>query len=329
MKVIGMLCIVWGHFSPHYSSNFLYAFNVPLFFFISGSLTTSKWGRDKLFNSLIVPYFILSVILIVYNYIPPLISGAYNMSDIGHSILAVILGEHRAVIESIPKLVYRPGCGTLWFVYVLALIKLLFNPGHKKLLFSSLPLSLVLAYISPIIKPTGDYAIFTLPLAWFYFTSGFLIMQSEQFQRFHSKLNKYLNTNKMHIVFVVLSIIVLSCILYLIGDANGMVKFFKAEYGNNLLLMIIGSFIGISIIYLLAISLDVFGLKSRMLTMASNGTILILAFHIQVIYILYRTILTGHDDIITLFLSVLIMFAFLPFIWAVFRYFPIMAGKRK
>ena len=44
MKVIGMLFIVWGHFTPDLMKNFIYAFNVPLFFFISGGLTKAKCG---------------------------------------------------------------------------------------------------------------------------------------------------------------------------------------------------------------------------------------------------------------------------------------------
>lgn len=329
MKVIGMLFIVWGHFFPTYSSNWIYAFNVPLFFCISGCLTNVKMGGAKLFNSLIIPYFIMSIILIPYNYLVSILSGHPNWSDIGRTTLAFILGEQRAVVESTPDIVYRPGCGTLWFVYVLALIKLLFNPTHKKLLVLSLPLSLVLAYISPIIKPIGDYAVFTLPLAWFFFTVGYLVMHSEIFHGFHNKAKEYIKTSKLHLTFVLISVLILTVLLYEIGEANGMVKFYRSEYGNNLALMIVGSFIGTCIIYLIALIMETLELKGRLLAMTSNGTLLILAFHTQVIYILYRTFLAGRSDVITFLLSVLIMAAFLPVIWAVFKYFPIMVGKRK
>lgn len=44
MKVLGMLFIVWGHFTPNIMHNFIYAFNVPLFFCISGALTNVPSG---------------------------------------------------------------------------------------------------------------------------------------------------------------------------------------------------------------------------------------------------------------------------------------------
>lgn len=44
MKVVGMLFIVWGHFTPNIMHNFIYAFNVPLFFCISGALTNAPIG---------------------------------------------------------------------------------------------------------------------------------------------------------------------------------------------------------------------------------------------------------------------------------------------
>lgn len=38
MKVIGMFLIIWGHLFPKHSYDFIYSFNVPLFFCISGFL---------------------------------------------------------------------------------------------------------------------------------------------------------------------------------------------------------------------------------------------------------------------------------------------------
>lgn len=38
MKVIGMFLIIWGHLFPKHSCDFIYSFNVPLFFCISGFL---------------------------------------------------------------------------------------------------------------------------------------------------------------------------------------------------------------------------------------------------------------------------------------------------
>lgn len=50
MKAVGMLTIVWGHCFPEGGvSEFLYAFNVPLFFIISGgSMVILEFHREFL-----------------------------------------------------------------------------------------------------------------------------------------------------------------------------------------------------------------------------------------------------------------------------------------
>lgn len=57
MKVLGMLFIVWGHFTPNIMHNFIYAFNVPLFFCISGALTNVPSGGGKIVAKFIVTIY--------------------------------------------------------------------------------------------------------------------------------------------------------------------------------------------------------------------------------------------------------------------------------
>lgn len=56
MKVIGMFLIIWGHLFPKHSCDFIYSFNVPLFFCISGFLeggaAKTKTSYGSLFNYL-------------------------------------------------------------------------------------------------------------------------------------------------------------------------------------------------------------------------------------------------------------------------------------
>lgn len=56
MKVIGMFLIIWGHLFPKHSYDFIYSFNVPLFFCISGFLgggaAKIKTSYGSLFNYL-------------------------------------------------------------------------------------------------------------------------------------------------------------------------------------------------------------------------------------------------------------------------------------
>lgn len=57
MKVLGMLFIVWGHFTPNIMHNFIYAFNVPLFFCISGALTNVPSGGGEIVAKFIVTIY--------------------------------------------------------------------------------------------------------------------------------------------------------------------------------------------------------------------------------------------------------------------------------
>lgn len=64
LKVMAMFFIVWGHCFPKTMSDFIYLFNVPLFFILSGFLThrpdSSKALGKKLWLTLIVPYLLLA-----------------------------------------------------------------------------------------------------------------------------------------------------------------------------------------------------------------------------------------------------------------------------
>ena len=329
MKVIGMLFIIWGHFTPNFLTNYIYTFNVPLFFFISGGLTNDKTGGKKIFHNLLIPYAIIAITLILYSYIKPIVTMNVNLSDIGRTTLAFVTGEQRVIVSTCPQVKYLPGCGTLWFVYALAIIKLLFRTTNMAFLFISLPVSLFLAYLIPSIKPIGNYAIFTVPLAWFFFVLGYIIMHSVKFKCFHDKIKIRLKENISTICVFVVLVILLSVLLYFIGEYNGQVKFFKAEWGNSMMLMLFGSFIGIVCMYLISVMLELFFAKTKHLIMISNGTIIILAYHIQIIYLMYRTFLNGRNDILTFILSVIIMFLFIPIIGFVMKYIPVMIGKRK
>lgn len=68
-KAFGMLLIVWGHIRlGDWSNAFVYAFHIPLFFFLSGMVFSKKRYPDfksfllKRVNSLIKPYIVFSVL---------------------------------------------------------------------------------------------------------------------------------------------------------------------------------------------------------------------------------------------------------------------------
>lgn len=120
VKVLGMVLIVWGHCSPSHLSAFAYAFDVPLFFWVSGFLTKNKvlpW-RDfarKTFLTLVVPIVLVCLIALLLS----ALLGRSQWTDLHMSLLLVLSGFH--------SWNGLPGCGAMWFVYSLMIIRVIHN----------------------------------------------------------------------------------------------------------------------------------------------------------------------------------------------------------
>ena len=76
------------------------------------------------------------------------------------------------------------------------------------------------------------------------------------------------------------------------------------------------------------------GTHVKYLTRLSAGTIVILGFHRDVVNPIEQPVkhyLTGTIgyDIGTFFVSILVLLAFIPLLWLVKRYFPLLLGRRR
>jgi hypothetical protein len=126
--------------------------------------------------------------------------------------------------------------------------------------------------------------------------------------------------------------IVLIFILSIIAPYNGFVMMYQCGYGNNLILFLLFSFVGIYAIFLLSVILEKF--KPSFLIILSSGSIVILAYHYLAIRI-FNTICKGvndglmNNDVITFFLSLAILLLHIPIIKLVSRYFSVILGGRK
>ena len=140
MKAIGMFLIVYGHYFS-YGATYIYVFNVPLFFIISGYLykkeTSTKVFWLKLFYNLIVPMLFLVVIMQLYLLTRRILWGQSSIYEIKDIIINIIIGQQKEL-------------GACWFIYTLALIKILrFYIPEKKLFITNLfiiPTFLLISY---------------------------------------------------------------------------------------------------------------------------------------------------------------------------------------
>lgn len=116
LKVLGMVLIVWGHWAPTHLSAFAYAFDVQLFFWVSGYLTKNRfvpWGQfaRKTWCSLLLPMLLICMIALCLS----ALMGRSSWIDLPKSMLLVLAGFHS--FDGIA------GCGAMWFVYSLIIIR--------------------------------------------------------------------------------------------------------------------------------------------------------------------------------------------------------------
>ncbi|EAR3908404.1 acyltransferase family protein [Salmonella enterica] len=121
LKFLGMFYIYIGHFGADAGKiyPFVFSFHVPLFFFISGLVCPSvKSNEDvfrnikKAFNSIIIPYFIFSIIGIAFL----TIKYSYDYATIQKMIIDSFFG----IRNKIP-------IGSLWFLTCLFIVIIYYN----------------------------------------------------------------------------------------------------------------------------------------------------------------------------------------------------------
>jgi len=78
-KGYAMICVMLGHLEPGFIEPFLYSFHLPLFFFLSGYVFSTKRNFKDFFlrkcQELLIPYFSVGIIIIAFQRIHGHISG--------------------------------------------------------------------------------------------------------------------------------------------------------------------------------------------------------------------------------------------------------------
>lgn len=321
MKAIGMLMIVWGHCFPDGgTSEFLYAFNVPLFFIISGYLTHREHSMalcwDKCLHNLVIPYFILSLIKVAGFILKHLDDGMWAWSLFG-----VTFGFYSINGAS--------GCGNLWFVYALIVIKLvyqMFVHGKKSMLaVSILSLCGAVAYNHFGVEMAWGVTDAMLALPFFMLGNLGSSVLKTPFNSFIAGMCRTSASARWVMVTV------LAAATYIIGQYNGEASMFMGQYGESLALFIPGAVAGSLAILILSVLLD--KVKLSVVSVISAGSIVILEFHREFLHPVMKLInnLTPpvwQEVLLTFLLSLAATLAFVPIIMILKRYFPIVFGRR-
>lgn len=308
MKAIGIYLIVLGHFYS-FGEKFIYAFHVPLFFLISGFLCRKECEQSifwkKLWFNLAVPMLIIAAVNFVYASILQLKDGAFEYKTFYWFVRNVLFGM-------------VSGFDTLWFVYSLILLKIIFQYCHSRVLFYSLiVVMLALAYMYNNFDLSAfpfylnePNAIINVCMAYPFFALGILVHD------YKAILNGW-NHKTMLVIMGVCGFLLVSICCYF----NGSVGLYRCNYGGNMPLCLLGGIFGTMMIWAFS---KLLGHASKYVVIISRGTIIILGFHKIIIDLVRVFFPASYADVV---FAIIIVILFLPVILWTERFFPLMAGK--
>lgn len=317
-KTLSIFAIVWGHCFPEGLCGFIYAFNVPVFFIISGYLChrEASFGKcfDKTLHNLIIPYFILAAIKVAGPVIKHIGDGEWIWS------VAAVLGGFHSLNDA-------PGCSNLWFVYSLVIVKLLFqvSSGKRDIALAMACLAGAVVY-NDILHLEWRWAVSNCLLAYPFFIIGNSLRDKDILQRLVISARQYRYG-------AALAAALLIAVTYIVGTQNGQAKLYMGQYANNIVLFAIGALTGSMAVFVLSALLD--GVRLKITRVISSGTIVILVFHRELLHPLLKEIgKTDTSSLLTVntlvFVSaVIVVMAFYPIILLVKRFIPIVLGRRK
>ncbi len=307
MKVLAILSIIWGHF---FSTGhvYLYVFSVQVFCVISGFLykKAPDWRSclQKCFWQLFVPTVILSIIMQVEAYLRCMALGApYNIS--WPWFFEWLLLGHRWCM------------GPCWYFYSLIVMRIIMQalPQRKwvyALLFVLLSTGVIeLNHREIEISNANTNVLVCMPM----FLMGVFL-----------KPLKTTLTNLHHYAIEGALLVVAVALVWFCGQYNGYVWMYLCGYGNYYTLYIIGGMAGTLLLYVLSLWLSRLPYRSMMTTL-SQGSILIIGFHIVIVRRL--TELPNRLWLEDLLFSLLILISFIPIVLLADRFFPLLLGHYK
>lgn len=321
-KMIGMVFIIWGHMFPYHFTDFVYSFSVPAFFWASGYLASTnadiKTFLIKLWSNLVVPYLLICAVNLVLCVL--IFHGHYlSVNGVAKSLAAIPLG-----IQSFPDQT-AVGIGALWFVYSLAILKIVHYFTNARIL---LVLSIIALLIVWLLDPSNSYlAIFSTLLCLPFYTIGVCCREVKA-----SSFNKVM---RMPVAVQHVILLVLIVALYFLSSINHAPYLYKLEYGNNILLMLLNATLGILILTLVSKLLE---LNNKMgetfLPNINAGMIIILGFQRWFVLIMTYIIKPRVSsqimfDLLSFTASILILLMFIPIIKTFSKHLPAFLGYRK
>ena len=301
MKFFGIYFIVLGHFSPKYDE-FIYVFNVPLFFIISGFLmkreNTFKLFLKKNIYNLILPM----IIAVVLNYFYVVVVFDGNKDDILYVIYSIIIGNHEYL-------------GACWFIYTLFIMKTMYQilpPPFCK--YFSMAIFAILTIIAIYLFNNDLFyanSVVNVCLSYQFFYVGFIL------KKYKTWLNN-LKSKKILCSLFFISVL----IVYLCGRFNGKVFIFNNSYGEYFIPYLLGGVFGTVAIYVVSKWLN--KIELSLVSDISVGSIIIVGLHWHLIR--YVRFIANMLCVPSMISALFLVLCFIPLIAFCKKYFPYAIG---
>ena len=307
-KCIGIFLIVLCHFPiSKYTAKFLWTFQVPLFFFISGYLfkeATTRDFLDKLTFRLILPYayiYLLTVLITV------LIKADFDIKHIGSMMLGLFWGTHTYPYFINAALWFLPGLITVQLMYFFLVRK------AKLFYFALLGVSVFL-YLNAYLN-----LFFSIDLALLglnYFIAGVLIKKYNCIETVKAR-------PELAFILFILSLLTTMDFAYF-----GNVWYGGKHYSISLL----GGLIGIVMTITLSILIETISKPSSFITYISSSTLFIFCFHVfssPAAKVIIDTLEIKIVIVSSLLATVLSILLLLPVNWFIVKFVPELIGIKR
>lgn len=306
-KGIGILLVVIGHvyaFNRQIVDRFfvvwLYSFHMPLFFIISGMLIAYKDEKDiwkfvkKRIMGILIPYVFFSIFSII--------------------VFAIVNDFSREVfVQNVKATICGVGIDTLWFLPALFFGEVIFF-----VLRNLLKNKYVICIISAIIYTLGnfmmkDYGLICLFLGRICIAVGFIMIGNYTMNLIRKRNMPWYGL----IVIAILSVV--------LSKINGFVDLNNLIF-NNHILYLINSLIGTYLILEISKLIDI-----DEITYWGRNTLIVMATHLNIIYILFNKILGIHSFgyVTGMIVFVLLLAVERIIIYVVNRYMPFLMGRKQ
>lgn len=300
MKVIGMYFIILGHFFP-WGYVYIYVFNVPVFFIISGYLCKKEevhiifW--KKIILNYTLPLLFICTAMFLWNYL------SWNEKD---RYIKSIYFFYYALIGS------QKCLGTGWFIYTLIILKIIFQYSPSTTI-SNLFSFCLFSFISVLFQHYNIHhfnAIENVAIAYPLFLIGHILCKRRK------AINSFHDTRTLLLLSLFAIIIICFC-----GKTNGEVWVYNNDYGRSYILFLIGSMCGTILLYTISVMME--NRFSSIIQTLSIGNIITLGFHPIII-----AQIGPQDGFIAYATSFIILFSFYPITLLAKKYFPYILGAK-